>query len=106
MRNSLTESRWFNGISLLMSLGTLVGGTPSLLAAPTLTTLVSFNGSNGYEPAGSLLADSAGNLYGTTTRGGANNYGSVFKLNIQTQLLTTLVSFNYTNGFSPQGSLY
>ena len=36
----------------------------------TLKTLVSFNGSNGYPPWAGLLADTAGNLYGTTGGGG------------------------------------
>ena len=33
----------------------------------TLTTLVSFNGTNGVNPTGSLIADAAGDLFGTTT---------------------------------------
>jgi uncharacterized repeat protein (TIGR03803 family) len=41
--------------------------------AGTLTTLVSFNGTNGSIPTG-LIADAAGNFFGTTT-GGANGYG-------------------------------
>ena len=38
------------------------------------------NGSDGANPAGGLVRDSAGNLYGTTKLGGAG-YGVVFKLN-------------------------
>ena len=38
---------------------------------PTLTTLVSFNGTNGSEPSSGLVADSAGDLFGTTYVGGA-----------------------------------
>ena len=45
----------------------------------TLTTLVSFNGSNGSQPESRLFADTAGNLYGTTYYGG-NGFGTVFKL--------------------------
>jgi uncharacterized repeat protein (TIGR03803 family) len=48
------------------------------------TVLYSFQGgSDGIYPDGSLLRDSAGNLYGTTYQGGiqgANGYGTVFKL--------------------------
>jgi uncharacterized repeat protein (TIGR03803 family) len=35
---------------------------------------------DGYAPFGGLVMDKAGNLYGTTTWGGINNAGSVFKL--------------------------
>jgi uncharacterized repeat protein (TIGR03803 family) len=47
---------------------------------PTPTTLVSFSGPDGSEPAGGLFADTDGNLFGTTLLGGANNDGTVFQL--------------------------
>jgi hypothetical protein len=34
-----------------------------------LTVIASFNGANGAKPWGSLIADSAGNFYGTTSAG-------------------------------------
>jgi uncharacterized repeat protein (TIGR03803 family) len=40
----------------------------------------SFSGSDGYSPMAKLVLDSAGNLYGTTELGGANNWGTVFRL--------------------------
>jgi uncharacterized repeat protein (TIGR03803 family) len=44
------------------------------------TVLYSFTGgSDGGAPAAGLLADTAGNLYGTTPRGGENNWGTVFE---------------------------
>jgi uncharacterized repeat protein (TIGR03803 family) len=48
----------------------------------TDTKLYSFGwpGSSGSGPAGSLIWDAAGNLYGTTTYGGTNGYGTVFEL--------------------------
>jgi uncharacterized repeat protein (TIGR03803 family) len=49
--------------------------------APTFTVLHSFtNSPDGVEPLGGLLRDTAGNLYGTTLRGGSFNEGTVFKL--------------------------
>jgi uncharacterized repeat protein (TIGR03803 family) len=43
--------------------------------------LHAFSGSDGASPGwGSLLLDSAGNLYGTTGAGGAHNDGVVFKI--------------------------
>ncbi len=45
------------------------------------TTLYTFTGGNdGSDPATKLVADAAGNLYGTTLFGGAHNFGVVFKL--------------------------
>ena len=46
----------------------------------TLTNLTSFNGANGASPLGGLLADSSGNLYSTTYRGGGNGFGTVFEI--------------------------
>ena len=48
----------------------------------TLITLHKFNGSDGGTPNGGLIFDAAGNLYGTTASGGANNYGTVFKMTL------------------------
>ena len=45
-----------------------------------------------------------GNFYGTTDNGGTNNYGTVFKIT-PTGTLTTLHSFDYTDGDTPNASL-
>ncbi len=42
--------------------------------------LGSFNGKNGLFPVASLIRDAAGNLYGTTYKGGAYNNGVVFEV--------------------------
>jgi hypothetical protein len=44
------------------------------------TTLVSFNGSDGSAPFAGLLADAAGDLFGTTYAGGADAGGTVFEI--------------------------
>ena len=77
--------------------------------ASTPTTLVSFNGTNGANPYGGLIADANGDLFGTTADGGANGDGTVFEI-VKTatgyaSTPTTLVSFNGTNGSDPQASL-
>ncbi|MGH6878073.1 MAG: choice-of-anchor tandem repeat GloVer-containing protein [Rhizomicrobium sp.] len=52
-----------------------------LAAGGTETTLYTFTGgSDGGDPVGGLLADAAGNLYGTTELGGADSAGAVFML--------------------------
>lgn len=69
-----------------------------------LTTLASFYGSNGANPAAGLTLAWDGNLYGTTYSGGASDLGTVFKVTTN-GLLTTLVSFNGDNGAYPWASL-
>ena len=44
------------------------------------TVLFRFKGKDGAHPAGVLVGDAAGNLYGTTTNGGGAGLGTVFKL--------------------------
>src|SRR5271165_2780841 len=46
----------------------------------TLTTLFSFNGTNGSSPRSRLILDAAGDLFGTTQLGGSGNGGTVFEL--------------------------
>src|ERR1700690_696582 len=66
-----------------------VAATPS---GQVLTTLVSFDGSNGLEPLASLIQGADGNFYGTTYGGGTNDEGTVFKIT-PAGSLTTLYSF-------------
>ncbi len=42
--------------------------------------LVSFNGANGTIPAGPLIADANGDLFGVTAFGGATGNGTVFEI--------------------------
>jgi uncharacterized repeat protein (TIGR03803 family) len=71
----------------------------------TITTLASFDGANGAYPYAGLIADAQGNLYGTTSSGGDFGLGNVFRLAAGTNALTTLASFNGTNGALPIGGL-
>ena len=88
-------------------LSVVEGSTPA--SAQTLTTLSSFNGSNGAYPAYvSLIADANGDLFGTTEEGGVSGYGTVFEI-VKTSsgygTPTTLVSFDNTNGANPVAGL-
>jgi uncharacterized repeat protein (TIGR03803 family) len=58
--------------------GTIFRITPT----GTLTTLHSFDGSDGATPQAGLMQATNGNLYGTTTLGGASNNGTVFSLSV------------------------
>ena len=73
--------------------------------ASTIKTLVSFNGSNGATPEGGLFINSSGYIYGTTSAGGSNNFGTIFKIASGSTAVQTVASFNGTNGSSPRGSL-
>ena len=78
-------------------------------ASYSLVTLTSFNGANGTDPNGSLLEDGAGNLFGTTQAGGADNDGTVFEIaktgGVYASTPTTLISFNGVNGAAPESGL-
>ena len=71
----------------------------------TITTLASFNGTNGANPYGALIMDSSGNFYGTTWQGGASGDGTVFELAKGQHTIATLASFNGSNGSNPQAGL-
>ena len=55
-----------------------------VMQAQTFTTLASFDQSTGANPTfQSLVQGRDGNFYGTATARGANNQGTVFKINSQ-----------------------
>jgi uncharacterized repeat protein (TIGR03803 family) len=74
--------------------------------AQVVTTVFSFDGANGYNPAAMLVQGIDGNFYGTTENGGADNYGTVFEITTA-GTLTTLHNFvGFPNeGSSPHGAL-
>jgi len=83
--------------------GTIFKITPS----GTLTSLHSFDGTDGREPFGGLVQATDGNFYGTTYgtyAGAANDEGTVFKITPSGKL-TTLKSFDGTDGANPYGGL-
>ncbi|MDB6109411.1 MAG: hypothetical protein JWR69_1161 [Pedosphaera sp.] len=83
------------GIFMLLLLPGAHGGI-------TLTTLVSFAGTNGATPFAALIQGADGNFYGTTQSGGDFNKGTVFQLSTN-GTLTTLATFDGTNGATPCG---
>jgi len=64
----------------------------------SLSTLATFTGTNGSSPVSGLIADSAGNLYGTASTGAASGYGSAFELVKNASSVNTLVTFNGSIG--------
>jgi uncharacterized repeat protein (TIGR03803 family) len=76
----------------------------------TSVTLYSFSdGSDGRNPHGGVIADAAGNFYGTTSAGGANDGGTVFQVT-PSGTLNVLYSFAgvgdpVADGANPQAGL-
>ena len=67
-----------------------------------LTKKIDFNYSpDGYEPEGGLILHNQ-KLYGTTVRGGAKDYGTLFEFDPNTNIINTKVSFD---GCNPNGYL-
>jgi uncharacterized repeat protein (TIGR03803 family) len=92
--------------------GNFLGSTPSQgavlsvspLTVPGLgmTTLSSLT--DGTAPYSPLAQGTDGNLYGTTTGGGSDGDGTIFKITTN-GLLTTVLSFDFNNGAIPYGGL-
>jgi uncharacterized repeat protein (TIGR03803 family) len=71
----------------------------------TLTDLVKFAAPSGASPAGGLLMDRYGNLFGTTSDDGSYGFGTIFEWIKSTDTLVTLANFNGSNGVNPNGGL-
>ena len=93
--------------------GALVGVyTPTVTPPPTprpLTTLAAFDGSDGIDPTGGVIADASGDLFGAAEQGGANADGTLFEIGETASgyatTPTVLASFDGADGAYPVGSL-
>jgi uncharacterized repeat protein (TIGR03803 family) len=93
--------------------GTVFELSPNGDGSWTETVLHSFmfDDPDGSEPQGGLVLDGVGNLYGTTTSGGANGRGTVFELTpgpsgwTDTVLYSFCLQLNCTDGASPFASM-
>jgi uncharacterized repeat protein (TIGR03803 family) len=83
-----------------LSCGTVFKITPS----GKLTTLHSFDGTDGVWPEAGLVQATNGDFYGTTSYAGANGWGTVFKIT-PSGTLTTLHSFGGADGAQPSAGL-
>ena len=89
IRAALVAAVMFGGAALG------VAQTDSILSTPPTTifkTLVNFSGANGANPGRPPIQGTDGNLYGTTSNGGANGKGLLFKMTPK-GVLTPLYSF-------------
>jgi len=74
----------------------------------TETVLYAFRKAHGEGPSANLILDSAGNLYGTTSRGGTHDGGTVFKLapdGTETVLYNFCSQTNCSDGGYPDSAL-
>jgi uncharacterized repeat protein (TIGR03803 family) len=91
---------------------TLYGGSNGLgsifkfdSATGSITLQDSFTGSNGQFPYAALTAAGSGIYYGTTTYGGSNGTGSIFKFDSAIGSITLQDSFTGPNGAYPYAAL-
>ena len=82
----------FGGVN---DLGTIYRCDP---ATGVLSVQFSFSGGNGRLPSGPLLMGAPGVFYGTASRGGTLDAGTVFSFDAATATLTTLVDFTGLTG--------
>ena len=92
-----TTNNWTNSASTKVSNGTLT----TLYSFSTLTNSIN---ADGVGAQAGLTLGPDGNFYGTAYGGGANGYGTVFKVTTN-GTFTTLVSFSGNTGVSPQAAL-
>ncbi len=102
LKRVLLRASFVLGVSLL-----LLGSSAQVAdAAWTLNSIGTFTGSNGSTPIGSVVIDASGNLWGTTSAGGAGSNGSIFEVVKGSNTVTTVASFSGANGANPNGGLF
>src|SRR5437868_3184629 len=102
-----------SGLVRAVVFGLLIFGVTASAMAQHETVLYTFTGEpDGQSPYGPVVSDRSGNLYGTTSFGGAFNVGMVYKLTRPTTAHgawteTVLYSLGATagDGTHPQGGL-
>jgi uncharacterized repeat protein (TIGR03803 family) len=100
LRHQLSQPLLGLGIALW-----ILAGLSGQTRAGEVTTLAAFNYANGGAPTGGVTLDAQGNLYGTTTQGGANGVGTVWEVAQGSNTITTLASFNGANESNPLGGV-
>jgi uncharacterized repeat protein (TIGR03803 family) len=94
------------GTTHMQSGANFAGAIWTISAAGQFSVLHDLNGTtDGFAPNSPLIVNTDGNLYGTTSSGGADNYGTVFSIT-PTGKFTLLHSFtNSGDGAQPTGNL-
>lgn len=98
----------------IMTFGTDANGSAFAIAPDnTVTVLHQFYATDGVRPEGRLLQATDGNLYDTTSAGGPNGLGTVFRISPAGNTFSNLYSFSNATGWqagslleTPDGWLY
>jgi uncharacterized repeat protein (TIGR03803 family) len=106
-RGSLVEDGSGNLYGVTVGGGSGGGGTiyEWVKSTGTISILANFDGTNGYNPVGGLIADTNGNLFGAADSGGTNGRGTLFEWVKNTGTLSVLANFDFSNGSNPDGAL-
>jgi uncharacterized repeat protein (TIGR03803 family) len=106
-----TDGKFYGTTESGGQIGYNAGTVFSVTAGGTLTTLATFDRTNGEDPLAGLVQGTDGDFYGTTSQGGANlcnrgglYCGTVFKVTADGSL-TTIHSFDGTDGQWPEAGL-
>ena len=91
----------FRRLAVLTTAVTLFGICPRACQAQVFTVLHTFNGVDGSYPRGGLVL-AGDTLYGTTGSGGAFNWGTIFKVNLDGSDYTVLKNFKFA--FDAEGA--
>ena len=94
----------FYGTTLIGGKYQSFGEVFKMTPAGAVTTLHSFDVTNGDIPTGILIQGTDGAFYGTTNYGGHGNFGTIFKVTAD-GIFTKLHSFTSTAGSYPYGGL-
>jgi uncharacterized repeat protein (TIGR03803 family) len=88
------------GVTGVNNIGSVFEISPSSAGQWVETTLTNFPFADGGFPQAGLAADAAGNLYGTTSMGGAHGYGVVFRLSRTDAGWAETILYNFPAGIS------
>ncbi|HNH84008.1 MAG TPA: choice-of-anchor Q domain-containing protein, partial [Acidobacteriota bacterium] len=84
------------------NLGTLFGFNPQ---TGEVMTIWNFGGLDGARPAGNLIADRQGNIYGTTLNGGEDDNGVVFRIKLDGTGYKPVFHYLKSDGYDPTAGL-
>ena len=88
----------------ILAVASLILLSASIAWSSSYKILHSFSGRSASNPSSGLVADKAGNGYGTTSAGGFNHAGTVYQISPKTGF-SVIYGFSGPDGRQPQGNL-